>query len=71
MSGPSVVVQVTLVLELPQVKGGASSKEVKSSLIWEIRGLHRHTLYLVITMIIITGLLATHLHTLLVRSVVR
>ena len=52
MRGPSVVVQVTLVLELPQVKGGASSKVVKSSLIWLIRGLHLHTLYLTMTNIL-------------------
>ena len=46
MRGPSVVVQVTGVLELPQVKGGARSNRVKSSLIWVTRGLHLHTLYL-------------------------
>ena len=34
MRGPSVAVQATELDEEPQVKGGASSITVKSSLIW-------------------------------------
>ena len=40
ISGPSVEEQLTELEEEPQVKGGASSMAVKSSLIWWTRGLH-------------------------------
>ena len=40
MRGPSVAEQATELLEEPQVKGGASSMAVKSSLIWWTRELH-------------------------------
>ena len=40
MRGPSVDLQATEVEEEPQVKGGASSRVVKSSLIWWTRELH-------------------------------
>ena len=46
MSGPSVMVQATLVVDLPQVKGGAREKSVKSSRICVTRELQRHTVYL-------------------------
>ena len=40
MRGPSVAEQATELLEEPQVKGGDSSRAVKSSLIWWTRELH-------------------------------
>ena len=46
MRGPSVMVQATLVVDLPQVKGGAREKSVKSRRIWVTRELQRHTVYL-------------------------
>ena len=46
MRGPSVMVQATLVVDLPHVKGGAREKSVKSSRIWVTRELQRHTVYL-------------------------
>ena len=40
------MVQATLVVDLPQVKGGAREKSVKSRRIWVTRELQRHTVYL-------------------------
>ena len=41
------MVQATLVVDLPHVKGGAREKSVKSSRICVTRELQRHTVYLI------------------------
>ena len=53
MSGPSLMVQGTVVAAEPQVKGGASTRRVKSSRSWVTRGLDWQIRYLALSVLIL------------------